>query len=227
LDGQDIKYRLRQGNSRKYATIKFLSREEMEIILPRNIEVDPQELLRKKASLIERKYRELLSRQMILDGDTLLYKGKLFQIEVLRNDGIQKKRVSTRDGKIQVSIVEGENPATVLRNWLAEKTRQYAKRIIRRNSKNPATQAIEVNIRDIRRWGYCTKSGRLVFNWQLIALPPQVAEYVVLHEYAHLFKFNHQKAFHKILANNCPEYKAREKELKKFIPIAHISLPDR
>ena len=52
----------------------------------------------------------------------------------------------------------------------------------------------------------------------------QVVEYVVLLEYAHLSEFNHQKAFYKILANVCHEYKKREKELEKFIPADVLSL---
>lgn len=51
----------------------------------------------------------------------------------------------------------------------------------------------------------------------------RVAEYLVLLEYAHLSNFNHQKAFNKILANVCHEFKKQEKELEKFIPADMLS----
>ena len=36
------------------------------------------------------------------------------------------------------------------------------------------------------RWGSCSSTGKLNFNWRLILAPPFVLDYVAAHEVAHL-----------------------------------------
>ena len=58
-----------------------------------------------------------------------------------------------------------------------------------------------LSIRDTRsRWGSCTSQGRLMLSWRLILAPPQVLDYVVAHEVAHLAEMNHSPAFWDIVA---------------------------
>ncbi|QDH13672.1 M48 family metallopeptidase [Formicincola oecophyllae] len=45
------------------------------------------------------------------------------------------------------------------------------------------------------RWGSCTRQGRLMLSWRLIMAPPDVRDYVMAHELAHLHHFNHSAAF--------------------------------
>ena len=80
------------------------------------------------------------------------------------------------------------------------------------------------DVREIKNWGYCTRSGRLSFSWQLIALPERLREYVIYHELTHLEEFNHSPAFKKKLAKLCPDFRQREKELDYISPaeLSHI-----
>ena len=53
-----------------------------------------------------------------------------------------------------------------------------------------------ISIRDTRsRWGSCSAKGNLNFSWRLILAPPEVLDYVVAHEVAHLLEMNHSPAF--------------------------------
>lgn len=45
------------------------------------------------------------------------------------------------------------------------------------------------------RWGSCSSSGSLSYNWRLILAPPHVLDYVAAHEVAHLCEMNHSAAF--------------------------------
>ncbi len=62
-----------------------------------------------------------------------------------------------------------------------------------------------ITIRDQRtRWGSCTAAGGLNFSWRLILCPPEILEYVVAHEVAHLRHMDHSPAFWHTLATLVP-----------------------
>ncbi len=45
------------------------------------------------------------------------------------------------------------------------------------------------------RWGSCSASGAIRFNWRLILAPPPVRRFVVAHEVAHRLHMDHSAAF--------------------------------
>jgi predicted metal-dependent hydrolase len=62
-----------------------------------------------------------------------------------------------------------------------------------------------------RKWGSCNSKGEVSFNWRLLLAPPWVADYVVVHELAHLRHLDHSKNFWQMVAQFYPEY-ARVKQ---------------
>ncbi len=57
------------------------------------------------------------------------------------------------------------------------------------------------------RWGSCSSTGRLNFNWRLILAPPFVLDYVAAHEVAHLCEMNHSPAFWSRVQQTLPDMK--------------------
>lgn len=64
------------------------------------------------------------------------------------------------------------------------------------------------------RWGSCSKKGNLNFNYKIIHLPLELAEYIVAHELCHLQELNHSPRFWVLVAKAVPDYKARRRKLK-------------
>lgn len=56
------------------------------------------------------------------------------------------------------------------------------------------------------RWGSCSADGTLNFHWRIMQLPPQVIDYVVVHELVHLKVADHSSAFWREVAHAIPEY---------------------
>ena len=72
-----------------------------------------------------------------------------------------------------------------------------------------------ISIRDTRsRWGSCSGTGRLMYSWRLILAPPEVLDYVVAHEVAHLAQMNHSPAFWAEVARLFGPYQAQRRWLR-------------
>ena len=56
------------------------------------------------------------------------------------------------------------------------------------------------------RWGSCSSSGALSFNWRLVLAPHDVLDYVVVHEVCHLVELNHGPAFWRLVEKRRPSY---------------------
>lgn len=73
-----------------------------------------------------------------------------------------------------------------------------------------------IAIREQRtRWGSCSQQGNLNFNWRLVLAPPQVRDYVVIHELCHLSYLNHSKEFWARVEQFCPEYRLQRRWLRE------------
>ena len=64
------------------------------------------------------------------------------------------------------------------------------------------------------RWGSCSSNGNLNFNCLLMLTPPEVIDYVVVHELCHRKEMNHSKAFWDEVAKILPDYKKEVQWLK-------------
>src|SRR5438552_3208726 len=69
-------------------------------------------------------------------------------------------------------------------------------------------QVKAVSIRDQKtRWGSCSSTGRISFNYRLAKMPERLAEYVVVHELCHLLEFNHSPRFWRLVSRTVPEHR--------------------
>lgn len=75
---------------------------------------------------------------------------------------------------------------------------------------------ISISIRNQKsRWGSCAKNGKLNFNWKIALLPPEMADYIVVHELCHLLEFNHSGKFWDLVAKTVPNHHAIRRALRK------------
>jgi predicted metal-dependent hydrolase len=71
-------------------------------------------------------------------------------------------------------------------------------------------QPKRIQIRDQRsRWGSCSTTGTLSFNWRLVLAPFDVLDYVVVHELCHMREANHSRRFWKLVESRRPDWRAQ------------------
>lgn len=64
------------------------------------------------------------------------------------------------------------------------------------------------------RWGACSAKGNLGFNYRIAFLPPELADYVIVHELCHLGQFNHSRAFWELVEQQIPNHKELRHQLR-------------
>ena len=65
------------------------------------------------------------------------------------------------------------------------------------------------------RWGSCSEDNRLSFSFRLIMAPPQVIDYVVVHELMHIREKNHSSKFWDLVIEVIPDYKTHRRWLRE------------
>jgi len=66
------------------------------------------------------------------------------------------------------------------------------------------------------RWGSCSSRKNLNFNYRIAVLPPELQDYLVVHELCHLQEFNHGKNFWDLVGQQVSDYKELDKKLKTY-----------
>ena len=66
------------------------------------------------------------------------------------------------------------------------------------------------------RWGSCSGAGNLNFNLLLMLTPPEVVDYIVVHELCHRKEMNHSQRFWAQVERVLPDYRLREQWLKTY-----------
>ena len=65
-------------------------------------------------------------------------------------------------------------------------------------------------------WGSCSVRGNINLNINLVRLPAELRDYVLLHELCHLRHMNHGREFHALLESVCPGHLELRRKLKNW-----------
>jgi hypothetical protein len=73
----------------------------------------------------------------------------------------------------------------------------------------------QVHLRQMKtKWASLSTAGRLTLNADLLKLPRDLGEFVIIHELVHLLAPNHGKVFKSFMSAYLPDWQAREQRLR-------------
>jgi hypothetical protein len=227
LEGRDVRIHLIRGRGRS-VRLSITSRGEVRLHAPGRVSAaQALDFAREKSRWIEKTLRKIESYTRLTapanpgPPGTVAYLGE--DIPVVPVKGTRPS-AGLRDGRLVVRVSDPADDAQIRRRidaWLKEWAVEVFSRILQRSMESAAPQGIpepEWTVRFMkRRWGSCSRTGRIVFNVRLVQTPVALIEYVVMHELCHLKHHDHGRAFYALLGRCLPDWKERRKRLGRIV----------
>ncbi len=220
MNGTVMPYVLRRSSRSHYLRLEIVPGVGLVVTAPRHAGTAFIEgFIEQKQNWIRRKldvYKAAVkaSPGQIKDGGTTCYLGKELTISVEHKDS-RPAMVRLEKNRLVVNLDGGGyDLATAIEAWYKFQVNVVLKQRLEYWSNLMQIEFCSYKARGQKtRWGSCSRSGNLSFNWKLIKTPPEVMDYVIVHELAHLNQMNHSGRFWALVERYCPDHKAHRKWL--------------
>lgn len=160
----------------------------------------------------KQKYPSQTARKEFVSGETLLYLGKNYRLEVTSNE---VPGVRFHSGFF-ISRCHRAIAPQMLRDWYIERAHIKLPPKASSFAESLGVEFNKVLVSDLKyRWGSCTPKNNLNFNWRIMKAPIFVIDYLIVHELAHLLESNHTPKFWNIIAIQVPRYEVAKQWLRE------------
>ena len=206
----------------KHIYLSFDENGNLIIKSPKVSQKQIEQLLLKKSSWINKsrqKLKEKKGKRLNFSNiSTLYFMGKPYVLKLVIYD---KKRVHLDfDGNLfRLYYQEYDENAfqKKIDNFYKEEAKHYIPSYVEIWAKTMHLFPHKISFRKTKRqWGSCSVKNDLSFNTMMMKLPPDVIQYIIVHELAHIRYKHHQKSFWELVAKYMPEYKTHITELKNY-----------
>ena len=116
---------------------------------------------------------------------------------------MQERENMRQQARIHLDAAQEKELRERAKSVLAQRTAYFARQV--------GVTYGRITVRDQKtRWGSCSQTGNLNFNFRLILAPPEALDYVVVHELCHRRQMNHSAQFWQEVAQVLPDYRKRK-----------------
>lgn len=149
----------------------------------------------------------------------------VFGRDVILAVSVGRRKIAREADRLCISLPQPHRRGAVrklLIEWLKSGAREHFAGRAAHYAARLGLAAPPVAISGARtRWGVCTADGRIRLTWRLGLLAPELGDYVVAHEVAHLVELNHSERFWALLEWLYPHWR----EARSGIERAALALP--
>lgn len=178
-------------------------------------ESDIMRFVQEKQDWIQKKSEEMRQKKLerprlaLKEGETIPYLGR----ECMIFRGIT--RTICFDGKAFL-LPQAESAQAKLIAWYKKRAAVILQERVESIAKDMRVLPNGVKITSAKtRWGSCSYTNHLNFSWRLIMCPPEVVDYVVVHELCHILHKDHSKSFWESVGRVDAAYREHENWLKE------------
>lgn len=189
------------------------------IILPAGSEIEAETVADENAQWILDKWREYETHRQraptrsFEEGEAFPYLGDERRLSIETTD---RARITPTTFVLPATAVDERGIKDVLEELYRREAREYFQARIDHYAAEMDVDPGRLELRNQRtRWASCSVQRTLSFNWRLVMAPPDVIDYVVIHELAHLRERNHTRRFWQLVRQYDPDYEQHVEWLKE------------
>lgn len=147
-------------------------------------------------------------RKEFVGGEGFLYLGRSHRLKLIDEQDMPLKLVAGRFCLRRDALPAARDHFI---HWYSERAKAWLSGRVAEYQSRMEVEPAGVKLQDLGyRWGSCGKGNWLYFHWKTILLPARIAEYVVVHEIAHLHEPHHTPAFWLRVERAMPDYAQRK-----------------
>jgi len=211
----DLAFEVRHSASRKTLGLTVGRMGELVLSAPPGV---PEERLREfvmrkrlwvyKQLARKEALQHVVRRKVFTDGEGFAYLGRTHRLRLVE---APEGAIKLTSGRFVMPKVMAPNGEVHMIRWYSERAKPWLEGKVKAYADRMEVTPSGVTVQDLGyRWGSCGKGGRLYFHWKTILLPARIAEYVVVHELAHLHEPHHTANFWLRVERAMPDYERRK-----------------
>jgi len=215
LQVDDLRLTIQRSGRRRAMQITVERDGELVLCAPRGVDeatlrafvLEKRFWIYTKLAEKDRLQREV-PRKEFVNGEGFLYLGRSHRLKQVEEQDVPLKLAAGRFCLATYALPAAREHFI---RWYSERAKAWlSSRVADCQSRMEVTPA-GVRVQDLGyRWGSCGKGDWLYFHWKSILLPARIAEYVVVHEIAHLHEPHHTPAFWRRVERAMPDFAQRK-----------------
>ena len=224
---QQVTYRVRRSARARRVGLR-IDAEGLEVVLPQRTRLDQTAIeqtireheawiVQKLALWQQRAVAREARRPRYTDGGIIPLLGEPITLRTLPHSEHRRSQVQQMGAELWISGPAAHDDALLkaavhawLKKFAAELFHERMQPFVQKLGRAPS----RVSLNAARtRWGSCSRDGSIRLNWRLVQYAPELIDYVIAHELAHLTELNHSPRFWAQLEVLMPDYRQWQRQL--------------
>lgn len=211
ISGSDFVVNVVKSKRRKTMALK-VNHSGVSLYIPASLpESVAETFIAQKASWIRQKLQDYALQQPVNnqfdEGDTLLFLGQHHILRFVEGTGtlsvIRHPEIIECHGSLTRASKKAIRMAIV--QWYKQQAQHYLTERTLTLGHQIKLHPRSITVKTYKaRWGSCSYSGDIYYNWQLMLAPPDIIDYVIIHELCHTKHHNHSPAFWQLVKYHYP-----------------------
>ena len=215
LSVEDLQFTVHRSTCRRTMEITVERSGKLAIFAPLDVDED-----RLRSFVLEKRFwiytklaeKDRFQRQVpikeFVGGEGFLYLGRSHRLKLVDDQRVALRLVNGRFALRSDAVTSAREHFI---SWYRQRARVWLSACIAEYRARMEVTPGGVRVQDLGyRWGSCGKGGLLYFHWKTILLPARIAEYVAVHEIAHLHEPHHTPAFWLRVERAMPDFAQRK-----------------
>lgn len=215
LKVNDLCFEVRRSQQRRALEITVDRGGELILSAPSDVaDVTLRDFVQRKRMWVYKQLarKEALTREtrrkVFVDGENFTYLGRTYRLRLVDECDAA---VKLQGGRFVMQKALASTGREHLIRWYCERARPWLWAKVQDYASRMEVTPAGIRVQDLGyRWGSCGKGALLYFHWKTILLPARIAEYVVVHEMAHLLEQHHTPEFWRRVERAMPDFERRK-----------------